>query len=91
MLLPVFRSCLFSRVCPEIGIVDIHQQLHAVFCRTLAYETCGIYVAVSAAVSVSVAVVGFVPDSHTDIVHAMFGEGLEDILFIAVFVLESYA
>ena len=86
---PVFRALLLGRVRPEIGILDIHQQLHAVLRRTPADLAGSCHVVVAASVAVTIAVIGFIPDTHPDVVDIVVIEHLEQVRLVPGFVMEN--
>ena len=89
--LPCLRCHLLAGVCPEVGIMEIHQQLHARRRCPLANGNGIFNIAVAAAVAVARCVEGIVPDADTDVVDAVFTEDLIDILFGAFVVIVLHA
>ena len=83
-VLPRLGGHLLAGVCPEVGIMEIHQQFHAILSGTFADFHRIVDVAVAAAVAVAVCIVGIVPDTDTDIIDAVLAQDLIDILFRSV-------
>ena len=71
--------------------MEVHKKLHAVCGGTFAYLNGIIYVAVAAAIAVSVGIKGVVPYADADIVDAVFAENFIDILFRTVIVIIFHA
>ena len=91
MLLPVFRPCLLFRISPEIRILNIHQQLHAVPGSTLPdFRRC-VQIAVAASVAVSVLIIGLVPDPDSDVIDPIFRQRPENVLFPVVCIVKGHA
>ena len=82
--LPCLGSHLLCRVGPEVGVMEVDQQLHAVLCGTLADLNSVVNITVTAAVAVAVLIIGIVPDSDTDVIYAVVGKDLIDVLLTAV-------
>ena len=90
VLCPVLRALLLGGIRPEIGILNVHQQLHAV-CRCPPCNFAGgIDVVVAAAVAVAAAVIRLIPDAHTDIIHIMIVQHPEQIRFVPGLVMEDH-
>ena len=77
--LPRLRRDLAARIGPEIGIVEVHQRLHAVCRRPGAERRRHGSVAVAAAVAVAVGVEGIVPHAHADVGDARVGQYLQRV------------
>ncbi len=88
MLLPVLRTSLLSGISPEVGVLYIYQKLHIVLGCTFAYHTCNFNIIVSSAIGMTVSVIRLIPHPYTDIVHAVFSESFEYILFLTGFIIE---
>ena len=81
---PGFRDLLLARIRPEIGIMKIHQQLHAVLRRPFPDQDRVLQITVAAAVASSVRSIGIIPDTDTDIIDPRAGKQREKILLRAV-------
>ena len=89
--LPGLGGELLARVGPEVGIMKIDQQLHAV-CRGAPPDLdSGVDVVVAAAVAVAGAVIRIVPHAHADHVDPVRGQDRKQILFLAVEVIILHA
>jgi hypothetical protein len=78
-------------VCPEIRIVEINAHLHAIHCRALTKLDRRGKVIISAAVSVSVLIIGIVPYAKADIVDACLRHRHKNVLFLAFEIIVFYA
>ena len=81
--LPGPGSHLLSRIRPEIGIMEIHQQPQARGGSSFSDLHRRGCIAVSAAEAVSVPVKRIVPDPHPDRVNAVLRQNLKQVLFPA--------
>ena len=90
-VLPRKRNHLLAGVRPEVGIVEVHDQLHAVFCRARADLDRLVDVVVAAAVAVALRVVRMVPYAHADMRDAVFRQRFEHVLLLAGKVIILYA
>ena len=81
---PGLGGLLLGGVRPEVGVVEVHQELQAVFGRPGADLAGGLGCAVAAAVAVAVLVEGVHPDPDPDAVEAAVGQDLEHVLGLAV-------
>ena len=89
--LPVLGTCLLCRVRPEVGVLYIRKELHAVFGSAFAYFCGSFQIGVTAAVAVAVVVMGLVPYPYADVVDTVIGEDGEQVSLIAVVVIELHA
>ena len=88
---PSLGNHLLRRVSPEVGVVEVHQQLHAKLRGSFA-DGHGIFnIAVAAAIAVAVFIKGIVPYANANIVDSVFRKNLINILFdsVVVVVLDS--
>ena len=81
---PGLGGLLLAGVGPEVGVVEIHQQAHAVDRGAAADFHCGGDVAVASAIAVALAVKGVVPHPDADIVDAAIRQDGEQIPFLPV-------
>ena len=81
---PGLGGLLLAGVGPEVGVVEIHQQPHAVGCGAAADFHGGGDVAVASAIAVALAVKGVVPHPDVDVVDAAFCQDSKQILFLPV-------
>ena len=84
---PCLGYHLLCGVCPEIAVMEVHQQLHAVFRCPLSDGHRVVNIAVASAVAVARPVKRIVPDADTDIVDAVFGQNAVNILFLSFVVI----
>ena len=89
--LPCLGNELLLRIRPKIGIMEIDADLHAILRSTLTQGNCGCYVVVTAAVTVTVLIIGIIPDTETDIVHTGLCQRHKYILFFPVEIIIFYA
>ena len=89
--LPVLGTGLLCRVCPEVGVLYIRKELHAVIGSPFSYFCGSFQIGVTAAVAVAIFVMGLVPYPYADVVDAVIGEDGEQVSLIAVVVIELYA
>ena len=89
--LPVLGTCLLCRVRPEVGVLYIRKELHAVFGSAFAYFCGSFQIGVTAAVAVAVVVMGLVPYPYADVVDTVIGEYGEQVCLVAVVVIELHA
>ena len=71
--------------------MKIDADLHAILRSTLTQGNCGCYVVVTAAVTVTVLIIGIIPDTETDIVHTGLCQRHENILFFPVEIIIFHA
>ena len=82
--LPCFRCMLSLWICPEIRIVEINADFHAILGCTLTKFYRGCNIIVSAAVTVSIRIVWIIPYTKTDIINTGLSKGLKYVLFLTV-------
>ena len=82
--LPGLGGLLLAGVGPEVGVVEIHQQPHAMGRGAAADFHCGGDVAVAPAIAVALAVKGVVPHPDADVVDAVIRQDGEQIPFLSV-------
>ena len=87
---PRLGRFLLARISPKVGVMEVHQQLQAVGCRAFADLCGGVNVVVAAAVASAVRGEGIIPYAHADVVDAVVGEELEDILLRAALIAEEH-
>ena len=81
---PGLGRLLLGGVRPEVGVVEVHQQLHAVLGRPGAELPGGLGGAVAAAVALPVRIEGVHPHPDPDVVDPVLREGLEHVLLLTV-------
>ena len=88
---PCLGNKLLLGVGPEIGIMEINADLHAIFRGTLSQSDGGRHVIIAAAVTVAVLVIGIIPDPETDIVHTGLCQCHKNILFFPIKIIIFHA
>ena len=77
---PGLWSLLLAGIRPEVGIMEVNQDLHARVGGPLAHLQGGVDVTVAAAVAVALGVKGIVPDPKPDIVEACACQQVKEAL-----------
>ena len=88
---PRFGSLLLGGVCPEVGVMEIHQQPHVILGSPLSDLDGRVHCTVAAAVSVSFRVKGVVPDANTDVIDASIMEDFQKILLLSVKIVVNHS
>ena len=88
---PCLGNKLLLGVGPEIGIMKINADLHAIFRGMLSQSDGSCHVVIAAAVTVAVLIIGIVPDAQADIIHTGLRQCHEHILFFPIKVIIFYA
>lgn len=88
---PRLGHLLLAGVGPEIGVMEVDQHFQPCCRGSLGHGQCAIGVDVAAAISLAVCGERIVPHTQTHIVHAGFLEQREQILDLAIGVLERDA
>ena len=81
---PGLGGLLLAGVGPEVGVVEIHQQTHAMGRGAAADLHRSGDVAVAPAIAVALRIKGVVPHPDADIVDAVFRQDGEQIPFLSV-------
>ena len=81
---PGLGHLLLRRVRPEVGVVEVHQELQAVLRRPGAELPGGLGGAVPAAVAAALRIEGVHPHPDPDVVDPVLREGLEHVLLLTV-------
>ena len=82
--LPRLGNHLLCRVGPEVGVMEVDKQLHAVLCSTLTDLDSVVDITVTAAVALAILVIRIVPDSDTDVIYAVVRKNFIYVLLCAV-------
>ena len=80
VICPGFRCFLFSRICPEIRIMEIDQHFHACVSCPFSDFLCFFKIVVTTAVSVAIAVIWIIPHTDTHIVDTRFFQLVKKLL-----------
>ena len=85
VVLPGLGHLLLAGVCPEVGVMEVDEDLHAGVGGPLAHGHGSLYIAVAAAVAVALGIEGIVPHTQTDPVGAAGSQEVKEALTIQFF------